>query len=219
MTRRCSRSARSGGWRSRRAADVSPDEWRTVRRYYLASLAFIDEQVGRIHRALARGLAQDTAVITPAGPRRYAGRLRAADQGVLRCVHARPAAGRGARACVRPRSSRARPQPRPLPDHRSLAGTRCDTPLEGRSWSRSAGATAHSTGPTHARRDLRQLPHGSARTCRRPRSSPCARLTRFGDGGGMLFDLQRDPQEHTNLYGHPEAAHSRPRSPTCCSTW
>ncbi|OQA40555.1 MAG: Arylsulfatase [Chloroflexi bacterium ADurb.Bin325] len=43
---------------AQRAADVSPEEWRTVRRYYLASLAFIGEQVGCIRVALgAEGLA------------------------------------------------------------------------------------------------------------------------------------------------------------------
>ncbi len=195
---------------AQRAADVSPEEWCTVRRYYLASLAFIDEQVGRIRAALeAEGLADSTVI------------LFTADHGDMLGDYGLPTKGPWHfDACMRvpllvagPGVRAAAVEPRTVtnldlfPTITELAGAAHDTALEGRSLvplCRGAG--------TLDRPDAALVEtYGSYRTLGAHVQAttvvtPHARLTRFGDGGGMLFDLDRDPQERTNLYDRSEAA-------------
>lgn len=191
-------------------AGLCPDEWITMRRYYLASVAFIDEQVGRILRAIEdRGLKETTTV------------LFTADHGDLLGDHGLPykgawhydacirvpliAWGAGVRAgvCSAPVETMDL-----FPTVLELAGVQDIPATEGRSlvpwlrgetpdgWRQECYAESFATYNDVERRNW-------ARTVR----TEAYRYTLYADGGGeMLFDLRADPDEQTNLAGDPATA-------------
>ena len=185
-------------------------DWRRLRRHYLASTAFVDEQVGRLLKYLTRsGLDRDTAVVFTS------------DHGDMLGDHGLPTKGAWHfDACFRvpllvraPGLVAGRIEAQMVnnldlfPTVLDLAGVPCQVPVEGRSLlpllrdtgslDRPQAALVESYG-SYANQDLALR----ARTV----VTPAARLTLFGDGAGMLFDLRHDPDETTNLFGRPAAA-------------
>lgn len=192
-----------------RFADVDAQEWRTIRHHYLASLAFVDEQVGRLCDYLeAEGLADDTAIVFTA------------DHGDAMGDHGFPVKGAWhIDACVRvpllivaPGATAAQTQRQVVtnldlfPTVLALAGVEHEVPLEG------ASLAPLLAGDSLPRPDAALIESYSsyANMAHRMRAwtvvTPEHRYTRFGDGDGMLFDLAQDPDEQVNLCGRPDTA-------------
>ncbi|NOY81060.1 MAG: sulfatase-like hydrolase/transferase [Kiritimatiellaeota bacterium] len=193
-----------------RFADCGEDAWATMRRYYLASLAFIDEQVGRLLDFLEHtGLARNTLV------------LFTADHGDMLGDHGFPTKGAWHfDACRRVPLIVAGPQvhPRTFPGVVSLldlfptiADYACDRPsafppIEGRSLrplleggtdpDRPKAVLVESYG-SYGNTDL-ELTARSVVTVQHA-------YTRFGNGDELLFDLGADPDECVNLACRKEA--------------
>jgi arylsulfatase A-like enzyme len=184
-------------------------QWTALRKHYLASLAFLDEQVGRLVDYLERArLAEDTAI------------LLFSDHGDMMGDHGLPTKGSWHfDACCRVPMILALPggeeQGRVVeqtvtnldvfPTVLELAGVHCSVPIEGD----SLLPLAH--GETLDRPDAALIEtygsYGDEYGPFRARSvvTPDARLTRFEDGHGLLFDLADDPDETVDLYDHPQA--------------
>jgi arylsulfatase A-like enzyme len=186
-----------------RFAEMSPAQWRTLRRYYLASLAFIDEQVGRLLAWLRDdGLAEDTAVVFSADHGDMAGDFGFPSKGAwhfdaccrVPLIVRIPGGYRG--VCNRMVSNLDI-----FPTITDLFGIEHDVPVEGCSLLSSAGlenrpdATFVESFGSYGRLD--------ASCCARSVFAPNARLTLYGDGSGMLFDTDRDPFEQRNLFAVP----------------
>ncbi len=191
-------------------AGLCPDEWRTMRHYYLASLVFVDDQVGRILRAIEeRGLKGSTRV------------LFTSDHGDMLGDHGLPFKGAWHYdACVRvpliawgpgiaAGACDALVETMDLyPTALDLAGVKDIPATEGRSlapwtrgetpggWRTEAYSESFATYGNIERRNW-------ARTVR----THDHRYTLYAGGGGeMLFDLRRDADEQTNLAGDPAHA-------------
>jgi choline-sulfatase len=189
------------------------DEWRTMRHYYLASLAFIDDQVGRIVQAIEeRGLRDTTRV------------LFTSDHGDLLGDHGLPYKGAWHYdACVRVPLIAWGPGIRSgvcdapvetmdlYPTVLDLAGAKDSPATEGRSlmpwmrgerparWRSEAYSESYATYDNVEQRNW-------ARTVR----TSDYRYTLYAAGGGeMLFDLRADPDEQRNLAGDPAYASVR----------
>lgn len=188
----------------KRFAEMTPDQWRTKRKYYLASLAFIDEQIGRLLNWLQEnGLAEETAIVF------------SADHGDMLGDFAIPTKGAWHfDACCRvpllvrvPGSS---PQISErmvsnldlFPTFMDLFGITHEVPLEGISLLDDQAAAKR---PNAAYVETFGSYGCLERACRaRSVFTPTYRLTRFGDGSGMLFDLMTDPSEQYNRYHEAE---------------
>lgn len=196
---------------ARTCSEITPDEWMIIRHHYLASVAFVDEQVGRLRAALANlGLADDTILIFTA------------DHGDMLGDHGLPTKGPWHfDACIRIPLIVAGPGVRRgvverqivtnldlFPTITDLAGAVHSVPVEGLSLAPLLRGHAALERPNAAIVETygsyqRVGPDVEARTV----VTPSARLTLFGDdSGGMLFDLTADPDERVNLFGRPEAA-------------
>lgn len=194
----------------KRFEGVGADEWRTIRRHYFASIAFVDEQVGRLLAQLeAEGLAGETVVVFTA------------DHGDCMGDHGFPVKGAWHfDACIRVPLIAAGPGVAPgrvegqvvtnldlFPTIAALAGVAHAVPLEGTSL-----APLLAGGSRLARPDAALIESYSSYADMDHRlrawtvATPAARYTRFGDGAGMLFDLAEDPQERVNLCGRPGAS-------------
>ncbi|MDX9979566.1 MAG: sulfatase-like hydrolase/transferase [Lentisphaeria bacterium] len=189
-------------------AALDEAQWLALRRHYLASLAFLDEQVGRLVSYLeAAGLADNTAI------------LFFADHGDMMGDHGLPTKGSWHfDACCRiplilavPGEAEGKTVGQTVtnldlfPTVLALADVPCSVPVEGdnllpllrgepldrpdAALVETYGSYGDVYGPFRAR---------SAMT-------PAARLTRFEDGHGLLFDLADDPGETLNLYDQPAA--------------
>jgi arylsulfatase A-like enzyme len=183
--------------------------WIALRKHYLASLAFLDEQIGRLVSYLEEdGLADDTAI------------LFFSDHGDMMGDHALPTKGSWHfDACCRVPMILAIPgEERPgrvigqtvtnldvFPTVLALAGVPCSVPIEGDSLlpvlrgealDRPDAALVETYGS-----------YGDEYGPFRSRSvmTPTARLTRFEDGHGLLFDMMADRDETVDLYDHPAA--------------
>ena len=190
-----------------RFRDMTTEDWRTMRWHYFASIAFVDEQVGRLRAYLeAQGLAEDTVI------------LLTADHGDMMGDHGLPTKGAWHfDACMRVPFIVAGPGIPPgtvqdrvvtnldlFPTIVDFADAEHDAPVEGRSLrgllagaddlDRPDAALIETYG-SYADTDR----HLWARTV----ATPDARFTLFGDGSGMLFDMASDPHETTNLFGQP----------------
>ena len=193
----------------RRFQELSQDDWRTRRHYYLASLAFIDEQVGRLMAHLSdAGLDEDTVVIF------------SSDHGDMLGDHCIPAKGGWHfDACIRVPLIIAGPGVGSSVNGRvvtnldlyptilALAGVQDDTPVEGMSLEPLLQSDVDLDRPDAGLIESYQSYTGytlpfRARTVRTAEAA----LTLFGDGDGMLFDLRADPDERINLFGRPECA-------------
>ena len=184
-------------------AHLAEAEWIELRRHYLASLAFLDEQVGRLVEFLEEAdLADNTAI------------LLFSDHGDMMGDHGLPTKGAWHfDACCRVPmilSVPGRPQGRVVaqavtnldvfPTVLELAGVPCSVPVEGDS------LLAFACGETVERPDAALVEsygsYGDQDGVFRARSvvTPTARLTRFGDGQGLLFNLFGDPHETVSLY-------------------
>ena len=187
---------------------MSDRDWRAMRRHYLASLAFIDAEVGRLMAYLeATGLDRETRV------------LFTSDHGDMLGDHGLPTKGAWHfDACVRVPLLAWGPGVKPTvsrnmvtnldlyPTIMDLAGAACEAPLEGDSLTpiltgdgapdRPDAALVETFG-SYAVMD----PDCVAKTVR----TPDAAFTLFGDEAGMLFDLSADPDERVNLCGREEA--------------
>ncbi len=189
---------------------VGADGWREIRRHYLASVAFIDDQVGRILDALARrGLEEDTYV------------LFTSDHGDMLGDHGLPFKGAWHYdACIRTPLIVSGPGAAPgecgamvenldlFPTVLEMAGVECAVPVEGSSllpWVRGeapAGWREAAYCESFASYEDRE-PDGWARTLRTAEW----RYTLFPAGGGeQLFHLAGDPREQVNRAGDPECA-------------
>lgn len=189
-------------------ASLTEDQWIALRRHYLASVAFLDEQVGRLVAYLEEtGLAEDTAI------------LFFSDHGDMMGDHGLPTKGSWHfDACCRiplilalpggPQGSVVEQTVTNLdifPTVLALAGVPCSVPIEGDSLLplvrgealdrpdaalvETYGSYGDEYGPFRARSVV----------------TPTARLTRFEDGHGLLFDLTSDPDETVDLYDQPAA--------------
>jgi len=187
----------------KRFAGMTPEQWRTKRRYYLASLAFIDEQVGRLLQWLKDSDLDDTTAI-----------IFSADHGDMTGDFGIPSKGAWHfDACCRvPLLVRVPGVPASqceamvsnldvFPTIMDVFGMQHDVPLE--------GCSLVSESDLASRTDATLVETFGSYACMdqacRARSvfTPSARLTRFGDGSGMLFDLERDPDENTNRFSDP----------------
>ena len=192
-----------------RFASLEEKDWRTMRRHYLASLAFIDDQVGRIWEAVCRqGLEEETVLIFTADHGDMLGDHGLVAKGAWHfdaCYHIPLLmAGPGTRSG---RSGRVVTILDLFPTLLDFADAHEDVPVEGQSLrpladggvdlDRADAALVESYGS-----------YGDLSLPLRARSviSLDTNLTLFGDGTGMLFDLRADPQERVNLFGRPEAA-------------
>ncbi|MDH7571250.1 MAG: sulfatase-like hydrolase/transferase, partial [Armatimonadota bacterium] len=198
---------------AKRFATTGEREWTEIRRHYLASVAFIDEQVGRVLDALeARGIAHDTAVFFTS------------DHGDMLGDHGLPFKGAWHYdACIRVPLIIAAPGSRPrecaalvenldlFPTILELAGVKHEVPVEGRSlvpwlggnepahWREDAYSESYATYSDHQ-------PDGWARTVRTAEW----RYTLYPSGGGeQLFHLRDDPGEQVNRAGDPGCASVR----------
>jgi len=189
-------------------AALTDDQWVALRRHYLASVAFLDEQVGRLVAYLEEaGLAEDTAI------------LFFSDHGDMMGDHGLPTKGSWHfDACCRiplilalPGGPRGKVVEQTVtnldifPTVLALAGVPGSVPIEGDSLLPLA------QGGTLDRPDAALVEtygsYGDEYGPFRARSvvTPTARLTRFEDGHGLLFDLTRDPDETVDLYDQPAA--------------
>jgi arylsulfatase A-like enzyme len=187
---------------------AAPGYWRLARQHYLASLAFIDEQVGRLLDYLeTSGLDKDTVIIFTS------------DHGDMLGDHNLPTKGAWHfDACIRVPLIISRPGIGQsvvgdtvtnldiFPTLLDLAGVDEEVPLEGDSLvplmqgnplGRPDGALVETFG-SYGNMEMA--------LCARTVRTPEAALTLFGDGGGMLFDLEDDPDECVNLFDEPDAA-------------
>ena len=188
-------------------ADLADAQWIDLRQHYLASLAFLDEQVGRLLAYLDEaGLADDTAI------------LFFSDHGDMMGDHGLPTKGAWHfDACCRvpmiltvPGQLGGRVVGQIVtnldvfPTVLALAGVPCAVPIEGES------LLPLSVGETLDRPDAALVEsygsYGDEYGPFRARSvmTPEARLTRFEDGHGLLFDLAEDPDETVSLYDRPD---------------
>ncbi|NLC56570.1 MAG: sulfatase-like hydrolase/transferase [Armatimonadetes bacterium] len=191
-------------------AGLDEAAWRQIRAHYLASVAFIDDQVGRVLATLtARGLDDRTVV------------LFTSDHGDMLGDHGLPFKGAWHYdACIRTPLLAAGPGIVPgecpaliesldlFPTVLELAGVTCKTPVEGRSlvpWLRGEppadwrDAAYTESYASYSDRGL----DGWARTLRTAEW----RYTLFAAGGGeQLFHLAEDPQERVNRAGDPACA-------------
>jgi arylsulfatase A-like enzyme len=189
---------------------LAPDEWQVMRRHYFASVAFIDEQIGRLRAALSEwGLADNTILLVTA------------DHGDMLGDHGLPTKGPWHfDACMRipllvagPGIRRGKVERQVVtnldlfPTIVDLAGVTHEVPLEGLSLAPLLTGANPLARPDAALVETYGSyqcvgPDVEARTVVTPR----ARLTLFPQQGGMLFDLSSDPQERANLLGRPEVA-------------
>jgi arylsulfatase len=193
----------------RAAAALRDEDWRVMRRHYLASVAFIDDQVGRIGEALQRrNLERETLLVF------------AADHGDMLGDHGLLAKGAWHfDACWRVPLLIAGPGVIPhresqavslldlFPTVTDYAGAAGDTPVEGT----SLRPLLECCGPIDRPDAALVETYGSygvmaAAVCAKSVVTPAGSLTLFGDGAGMLFDRAADPQETTNLFGSSRAA-------------
>ncbi len=188
----------------RRFADCPEDAWVTMRRYYLASLAFIDEQVGRLLGFLEQtDLARDTLV------------LFTADHGDMLGDHGFPTKGAWHfDACRRVPLIAAGPQvcaatcPRIVslldlfptiadyacgrqPAHPPVEGRSLRPLLEGGTDPERADAVLIESYGSYGNTDF-ELTARSVVTAEHA-------YTRFGNGVELLFNLEADPDERVNL--------------------
>ena len=193
---------------------LAEDDWITIRRHYLASLAFVDEQVGRLLDCLEeRDLWASTCVIFTS------------DHGDMLGDHGLPTKGAWhLDACIRVPLILAGPgipegrveQKRVVtnldifPTVTALADCPCNVPLEGRNLVRPPGEADTSAGPNAALVETYGT-YGDLDPALRARTvvTPEARLTLFGDGSGMLFNLSDDPDETINRFADDNVADLR----------
>ena len=181
-------------------SEMSLEQWRTKRRYYLASLAFIDEQVGRLLQWLeGKDLADDTAIVFSADHGDLLGDFGLPTKGAwhfdacCRVPLIVRVPGKGAGVCDQIVSNLDL-----FPTFMDLFALDHDVPLEGMSLMPAEDGFPR---PNAAYVET----HGSYGcldpTCKaRSVFTPDARLTLFGEESGMLFDLRTDPCEQHNLF-------------------
>ena len=191
-------------------ARADAEEWRTIRHHYFASIAFIDEQVGRLCAFLEeQGLEEETAIIFTA------------DHGDTMGDHGFPVKGAWHfDACIRvpllitgPGVASGRVEEQVVsnldlfPTILALAGVASQVPVEGMDLGPLLADTGRLDRPDAALTESYSSYANMAPALRAwTVATPESRYTRFGDGAGMLFDLAEDPDEQVNLCGRPEAA-------------
>jgi len=195
--------------------DYSPDVWRRVRRHYLASMAFVDEQAGRVLSYLDEtGLAGDTLVVFTS------------DHGDMLGDHGLPAKGAWHfDACIRvPLILRGPGLPAGrveqgvvtnldlFPTITEAVGVAHEVPIEGESLLPAARGEGRPDRPDAALVET----YGSygrlePAMCARSVITPEHRLTLFGDNTRMLFDMTSDPDECVNLAGRSESTETETR--------
>ncbi len=175
------------------------NQWRNLARSYLASISFVDSQVGRVLAALEATGRRDNTIVVLAGDHGYhLGEKEISGKNTLwerstrvPFLVAGPGVSAGGRVA----------RPAELldiyPTLADLAGLPAPSGVEGLSLKpqlRDARAprerpaiTSHNQG-NHAVRSERW------------------RYIRYADGSEELYDLQQDPHEWTNLVGRPESA-------------
>ena len=191
-----------------RHANLDAEAWIDVRWHYLASLAFLDEQVGRLLGFLEdEGLAENTLVMLFSDHGDMLG-----DQGLPAkgswhfdaCMHV-PMIVSGPAVDAGRVESTVVTNLDVFPTLMEAAGIQSKTPVEGESLltlcrggalDRPDAALVESHGGYGSTGGV-----FSARTV----VTPNARMTLFRDGSGMLFDTEVDPLETQNLYDTPQA--------------
>ncbi|NOZ24029.1 MAG: sulfatase-like hydrolase/transferase [Planctomycetes bacterium] len=192
-----------------RFGPLNEEDWRIRRRYYLASLAFIDDQVGRIVDAVrTSGIEEDTLI------------LFTADHGDMVGDHGFAAKGGWHfDACYRIPLLVAGPGVQAkreghvvslldlFPTITDYAGVDHGTPVEGRSLRPVLEGDGDLNRPNAALvESYGSYGDESVPLQAKTVITPDANFTLFGDNTGMLFDLNNDPDECVNLFGRPEAA-------------
>lgn len=175
------------------------DEWRPLVRAYLASISFMDAQVGRVLAALeASGRADETIVVLWSDHGWHLGEKLITGKNTLwerstrvPLIFAGPGIARGAK-CGRPAELLDL-----FPTLLELAAFPARPDLEGHSLVPQL-RDANAPRPWPAITTHNQGNHG-IRTER-------WRYIRYADGAEELYDLQTDPHEWTNLAGRPEHA-------------
>ena len=189
---------------------VDAEEWRIIRHHYFASIAFIDEQVGRLCAFLEEeGLEEETVIIF------------AADHGDAMGDHGFPVKGAWHfDACIRaplliagPGVASGRVAEQVVtnldlfPTVLAMAGVAHQVPLEGMSLRPLLEGEGWLDRPNAALIESYSSYGNMAHALRAwTVATPDSRYTRFGGGEGMLFDLADDADEQVNLCGRPGAA-------------
>jgi len=179
------------------------DDWLTMRRHYLASVAFIDDQVGRIMQTVREeGLAEDTAIIFTADHGDVLGDHGLAAKGAWHfdACYRVPLiiAGPGVERQVVDRTATLLDI---FPTAMDLSEVDCSVPVEGMSLRPLLEGGGDLPRPdaalveSHASYAVHELSVKATSVV-----TPQANMTLFGDGAGMLFDLQSDPVESVNLW-------------------
>lgn len=182
-----------------RHKQYSADDWKFVRRHYFASIAFIDEQIGRLMEHLeSSGLRENTAIIF------------SSDHGDMMGDHGFPAKGAWHYdGCIRiPLIINLPEQAEPHIETQAVSnldmfqtvtglfGIEHDVPVEGcdltsDAWKKRPDAALVETYGSYGSTD----PGLRARTV----ANGQFRYTCFGNGREMLYDLKNDPGECINL--------------------
>jgi len=194
--------------------EVTRDDWLTMRRYYLASVAFIDDQVGRVMECLrSQGIADDTLVIFTADHGDMLGDYGLATKG-----------GWHFDACYRipmiVAGAGVSPHRDPsmvtlldiFPTVIDYMNAPDEVPVEGLSLRPVLEESGNLDRPDAALIESYGN-YGVIDVDLRSRSvlTPQWHYTEFGDGSGMLFDLDNDPLESTNLWDARDLACERTR--------
>ncbi len=180
---------------------LTNDQWKEVRHHYFASIAFVDEQIGRIMDYLEKtGLSDNTAIIFTA------------DHGDMMGDHGFPTKGSWHYdACIRvpfllhlPGQTTGNTESRAIsnldifPTVTAMAGVDHNIPVEGENltsenWHERIDAVLIETYGSYGD----STPEKRARTV----ANGQYRYTRYGNGFEMLYDVENDPDETNNLAG------------------
>lgn len=182
-----------------RFAKCDEEQWLTMRHHYLASLAFVDEQIGRLQQHLiATGLADDTLIIF------------SADHGDMLGDHNYPTKGAWHfDACARVPLLIAGPGVQPgkrnemvslldlFPTIVDYAGAESTAPVEGD----SLRPLLENSGSLPRPDAVIVESYGNIEPALTAKSliTQASHYYRLGDGQKLLFDRTNDPAESTNL--------------------
>ena len=193
----------------RRFDALNKEDWLTRRHYYLASLAFIDDQVGRICDTLReQGIEDETLVIFTADHGDTVGDHGFAAKGAWHfdACYRIPliVAGPGVQA---KREGRVVTNLDYFPTILDYAAVEHDVPVEGKSLRPLLENTGDLDRPNAALvESYASYAVYDAALRAKTVIAPETHYTLFGDDTGMLFDLENDPDECVNLFGTPDAA-------------
>ena len=196
-----------------RLRDCPAETWRTMRKYYFASLAFLDEQVGRLLAFLDNsGLADDTVILFTADHGDMLGDHGFPTKGAWHFDACRRvpliAAGPGISPSVSPRVVSLLDLFPTILDYAGMTSGKIES--EGRSLRPLLEQAGEPDSPDAVLiESFGSYGNTDAALTARSVVTPESAYTRYGDGRELLFDLRHDRDECMNLAGRPEARERR----------